>query len=157
VSPAGGVFNQPLRRAVGQLARDGGREPRKMITVSTPDYLRFGVPSTFRMFKALTEYPTLDRLLELTLPTLVVIGDRDPLMPGAERVNEVAALSDNHVLLVKLEGAAHAINFSHPGELAHLIRLFMEDKPIVDDPDSPGTAHLTEIHRGVHHPKPKAD
>jgi pimeloyl-ACP methyl ester carboxylesterase len=157
VSPAGGVFNQPLRRAVGQLAKDGGREPRKMIAVSTPDYLRFGVPSTFRMFKALTEYPTVDRLLDLTLPTLVVIGDRDPLMPGAERVNEIAVLSDNHVLLVQLEGAAHAINFSHPGELAHLIRLFMEDKPIVDDPESPGTAHLTEIHRGVHHPKPKAD
>jgi pimeloyl-ACP methyl ester carboxylesterase len=157
VSPAGGVFNQPLRRAVGQLAKDGGREPWRMITVSTPDYLRFGVSSTFRMFRALTEYPTLDRLLELTLPTLVVIGDRDPLLPGAERVNEIAALTDNHMLLVKLEGAAHAINFSHPGELAHLIRLFLEDKPIVDDPDSPGTAHLTEIHRGVHHPKPKTD
>ena len=37
-----------------------------------------------------------------------------------------------------LDGAAHAINFSHPRELAHLIRLFMADKPIVDDPDSPG-------------------
>ncbi|MFZ0531240.1 MAG: alpha/beta hydrolase [Propionicimonas sp.] len=157
VSPAGGVFNQPLRRAVGQLARDGGREPRKMIAVSTPDYLRFGVSSTFRMFRALTEYPALDRLLDLTLPTLVVIGDRDPLMPGAERVKEVAVLTDNHVLLVKLEGAAHAINFSHSGELAHLIRLFMEDKPILDDPNSPGNAHLVEVHRGVHHPKPKTE
>ena len=48
VSPAGGIHNQPLRRAMGQLAKDGGREPRKMITVATPDYLRFGVPSTSR-------------------------------------------------------------------------------------------------------------
>lgn len=157
VSPAGGVFNQPFRRAVGHLAKDGGREPLRMIPVSTADYLRFGVYSTVRMFRALTEYPSLDRLLELTVPTLVVIGDRDPLMPGAERVLELAALTDNSVLLVVLEGAAHAINFSHPGELAHLIRLFMEDKPIVDDPNSPGTAHLTEVHRGVHHPKPKTD
>jgi pimeloyl-ACP methyl ester carboxylesterase len=157
VSPAGGAFNQPLRRAVGQLARDGGREPWRMITVSAPDYLRFGVFSTFRMFKALTQYPSLDRLLGLALPTLAVVGDRDPLMPGAERVHEVAALTDNSVLLVRLEGAAHAINFSHPGELAHLIRLFMADKPIVDDPDSPGTSHLTEIHRGGRLPKPKAE
>ena len=51
-----------------------------------------------------------------------------------------------------IEGAAHAINFSHPGELAHVIRLFMADQPIVDDPDSPGHARLYEIHRGTQHP-----
>ena len=25
---------------------DGGREPRKMVTVAIPDYMRFGIPST---------------------------------------------------------------------------------------------------------------
>ncbi|MET0887484.1 MAG: alpha/beta hydrolase [Mycetocola sp.] len=154
VSPAGGMYNQPLRRAIGQLARDGGREPPKMVTVATPDYLRFGVPSTFRMFRALTQYPSLDRLLELQIPTLVVIGDRDPLMPGPARVKEVAAQTDSQLLLVTIEGAAHAINFSHPGELAHVIRLFMADQPIVDDPDSPGLARAREIHRG--RPRPPA-
>ncbi|MGH3706189.1 MAG: alpha/beta fold hydrolase, partial [Agromyces sp.] len=152
VSPAGGLFNQPLRRAVGQLTRDGGREPPRMMKVAVPDYLRFGVPSTFKMFRALTQYPSLERLLALHIPTLVVIGDRDPLMPTASRVQEVAAETDNHVLLVRIEGAAHAINFSHSGELAHLIRLFMADRPIVDDPGSPGHARLAEIHRGRHLP-----
>lgn len=152
VSPAGGVYNQPLRRAVGQLGRDGGREPPRMMRVATPDYLRFGVPSTFKMFDALTHYPSLDRLLELHVPTLVVVGDRDPLLPHPDRVQEIAAQTDNHVLLVRIEGAAHAINFSHPGELAHIIRLFMADQPIADDPDSPGHATLYEIHRGVHLP-----
>ena len=155
VSPAGGVHNQPLRRAIGQLTRDGGREPPRMMRVATPDYLRFGVPSTFRMFHALTRYPSLERLLALQIPTLVVIGDRDPLMPKPARVSEIASRTDNHVLLVMIEGAAHAINFSHPGELAHLIRLFMADEPIVDDPDSPGHASLREIHRGTHHPAPR--
>lgn len=152
VSPAGGLHNQPLRRAIGQLARDGGREPTRMMGVATPDYLRFGVPSTFRMFRALTEYPSLERLLALNIPTLVVLGDRDPLMPSPARVQEVARRTDNHVLLVVIEGAAHAINFSHPGELSHLIRLFMADRPIVDDPDSPGNARAYEIHRGALHP-----
>ena len=152
VSPAGGKYNQPLRRAIGQLARDGRREPPQMVTVATPDYLRFGVPSTVRMFRALTQYPSLERLLALNIPTLVVLGDRDPLMPSPERVQEIARMTDNHLLVVKIEGAAHAINFSHPGELAHLIRLFMADQPIVDDPDSPGHARLYEIHRGTHHP-----
>lgn len=152
VSPAGGAYNRPLRRAVGQLTRDGGREPPRMMRVATPDYLRFGVPSTFKMFSALTSYPSLERLLELRIPTLVVIGDRDPLLPGPDRVREVAAATDNHVLVVRIEGAAHAINFSHPGELAHIIRLFMADRPIVDDPASPGHASLYEIHRGRHLP-----
>src|SRR5215207_3627154 len=136
VSPAGGLFNQPLRRAMGQISRDGPREPPALMRVVTPDYVRFGVPSTVSMFKALTRYPSLDRMLALHIPTLAVLGDRDPLMPGPDRVREVAGETDNHVLIVTIEGAAHAINFSHPGELAHIIRLFMEDRPIVDDPES---------------------
>lgn len=151
VSPAGGIHNQPLRRAIGQLAKDGGREPRKMITVATPDYLRFGVPSTFKMFRALTQYPSLQRLLELKIPTLVVLGTRDPLLPGPARIREVASQDQNHVLVVVLEGAAHAINFSHPRELAHVIRLFMDDKPITPLPGSAG-ARVFEIFRGAYHP-----
>lgn len=154
VSPAGGIHNQPLRRAIGQLAQDGGREPRKMIGVATPDYLRFGVPSTFKMFKALTQYPSLERLLAIHVPTLVVLGERDPLLPKAARIQEVAAQSDNHVLVVAMESAAHAINFSHPEELAHVIRLFMDDKPIVDHADGNRHTRIYEVHRGSLHPEP---
>jgi pimeloyl-ACP methyl ester carboxylesterase len=152
VSPAGGLYNQPLRRAMTQLARDGGREPRKMITVATPDYLRFGVPSTFRLFRALTQFPSLDRLLALNVPTLAVIGTRDPLIPHFDRVREIAAREDNHILLVVLEGAAHAINFSHPRELAHIIRLFTADRAISDAPGAHTHARAFELHRGVHLP-----
>ena len=156
VSPAGGVHNQPFRRALQQLARDGTREPLGMMRVAAPDYLRFGVPSTVRMFRALTRYPALDRLLALKIPTLVVIGDRDPLMPSPARVREVASRTDNHVLVVIIEGAAHAINFSNPGELAHVIRQFMADQPIADDPMEPGHSRSYEIHRGALHPQPKS-
>ena len=83
------------------------------------------------MFRALTQFPALERLLQLEIPTLVVVGDRDPLMPGRRRMQRVASQTDDLVLLVTIEGAAHAINFSHPGELAHVIRLFMADEPIV--------------------------
>ena len=155
VSPAGGMHNQPLSRAMAQLARDGGREPSALMRVATPDYLRFGVSSTARMFNALMHYPSLERLLDLDVTTLVVLGDQDPLMPSPARVKEVAGHIANQALLVVIEGAAHAINFSHPGELAHIIRLFMADRPIVDDPDSPGLSSLYEIHRGSLHPPPK--
>lgn len=152
VSPAGGMHNQPLTRAMSQLARDGGREPSALVRVATPDYLRFGVSSTAKMFSALMHYPSLERLLDLHIPTLVVLGDRDPLMPSPARVKEIASHIDNQMVLVVIEGAAHAINFSHPGELANIIRQFMADRPIVDDPDSPGHARAYELHRGMLRP-----
>lgn len=150
VSPAGGRYNQPLIGAMAQIARDGTREPNELMRVAVPDYLRFGIPSTVRMFRALTRYPTLERLLGLRIPTLIVVGDRDPLMPPPSVVREVAAKTDNDsAVLVMIEGAAHAINFSHPAELAHVIRLFMADRPIVDDPEAPGNARAVELHRGT--------
>ncbi|MFB7891269.1 alpha/beta fold hydrolase [Microbacterium sp. NPDC056044] len=152
VSPAGGLFNQPLRRAIKQLSQDAPREPVKMARVAVPDYVRFGVPSTMRMFRSLTQYPSLQRLLEMRIPTLVVLGERDPLLPHAHRVDEIASQTDSHVLVVLLEGAAHAINFSHPGQLAHVIRHFMDDLPIENDPAWPGHVRLYEVHRGTHHP-----
>ena len=124
--------------------------------VATPDYVRFGIPSTFQMFRALTQYPTLARLLEMRIPTLVVVGTKDPLIPGPSRISEIAEQTESHVLLVMLEGAAHAINFSHPRELAHLIRLFMADQPITDLPGGKGHSRVFELHRGIHHPRPSS-
>lgn len=152
VSPAGGFYNQPLRRAIRQLSSDAPREPFRMAGVAVPDYARFGIPSTTRMFRALMQYPTLQRLLEMHIPTLVVLGQRDPLLPHAHRVNEVASQTDSHVLVVLMEGAAHAINYSHPAQLAHVIRLFMDDRPIANDPEWPDDIRLYEVHRGKNHP-----
>jgi pimeloyl-ACP methyl ester carboxylesterase len=149
VSPAGGLHNQPLVRAMAQLAKDGGREPRNMVGVAAPDYFRFGLTSTAKMFGALMRYPTLQRLLQIPVPTLAVLGDRDPLMPGLDRVHEVVARIDTNVVVVVIEGAAHAINFSHPAELAHIIRSFMADRPITDDPEAPGRARVVEVHHGT--------
>ena len=125
------------------------REPTRLMSVAVPDYLRFGVPSTLRLFRALTQFPALERLLQLEVPTLVVVGDRDPLMPTPARIREIANQYDALAALVVIEGAAHAINFSHPGELANVIRLFMADKPIKDDASSPGRARAYEFHRGA--------
>ena len=47
-----------------------------------------------------------------------------------------------------IEGAAHAINFSHPGELAHVITSWLDGKEIVDDPDQPGLTRVLRLPRG---------
>jgi pimeloyl-ACP methyl ester carboxylesterase len=74
VSPAGGPMNQPLRRAVAQMALDGLREPIDMVPIAVRDYLRFGVLQGLRLFRAMTEFPTLERVRHLAMPTLLVAG-----------------------------------------------------------------------------------
>ena len=147
VSPAGGAANQPLGRAVGQLARDATRENRRMATVAVPDYLRFGPVNTLRLFQEMTRFPALDRLIGIHVPALAVLGDRDPLLPGPERIRAVARLMPPNVTVVKIEGAAHALNFSHPGELAHVIRSWRDGVAIDDDPTQPGLATVIQLPR----------
>ena len=140
VSPAGGLQNRPLPRALRQLARDVVRESPRMAGVALPDYVGFGAVNALRTFRELTQFPALERLVSVPVPTLAVLGDRDPLMPGPRRVREVLALSHDHITVVLIQGAAHAINFSHPGQLANVVGAWLEDRAILDDPAEPGTA-----------------
>src|SRR6476659_3562356 len=127
VSPAGGPNNQPLGRAIGQMAMDGLREPPSMLPIATRDYLRFGVPRTISLFLAMTRYPTLERLEDLTVPTLVVAGTRDPLV-NHDRVHVLRVLP--HVQAVRIPGA-HALNYSRPQVLADLIEAFLDDESLL--------------------------
>lgn len=146
-SPAGGVHNQPFARALTQLARDAVRESPAMARTAVPDYLRFGPVATLQLFSELVRFPSLERMLRTPVPTLAVVGTRDPLMPPPARVREVGRLTPPHVDVVVLEGAAHAMNFSHPGELSHAISCWLDGREITDDPDSPGVARVLHLRR----------
>lgn len=126
VSPAGGPNNQPLLRALGQMALDGVREPVGMVPIAVRDYLRFGLVAGFRLFRAMTRFPTLERLRNLTVPTLVVAGDRDPLV-NVERVHVFSGLP--HVRAVVVPGA-HALNFSAPDLIAALVDAHISGAPL---------------------------
>ena len=148
VAPAGGINNSPLRRAVLQLAIDAVRESPGMARIAVPDYVRFGPINSLRLFAAMTQFPSLERLLEIPVPTLAVLGSRDPLLPGRQRIDDVARQVPGHVTVVLIAGAAHAVNFSHPGELAHVIGSWLDDVEIVDDPDQPGLSTVLLVPRG---------
>jgi pimeloyl-ACP methyl ester carboxylesterase len=126
VSPAGGPNNQPLGRAIRQMAMDGLREPPSMAVIAARDYLRFGVISSLSLFAAMTRHPTLERLPNLTAPTLVIAGERDPLV-RIDRVHVLAALP--HVRAVRVPGA-HALNYSKPELIAELIEAYLTDQPL---------------------------
>ncbi len=147
-SPAGGMHNQPLARALLQLARDVGRESPRMARVVLPDYLHFGPMNALQLFGELVRFPSLERILRAPVPTLAVIGTRDPLMPPPWRVREIGRLAPPHLTIAVIEGAAHAMNFSHPGELAHVIDSWLDGREITDDPDEPGVARVLEVPRG---------
>lgn len=149
VSPAGGKHSQPLLRGVVQLAMDAPREPLSMALVAGPDYLRFGVVPTFRLFLEMTRFPALARLLEIEAQTLVVVGSRDPLMPPLDRFRKGAARMKGNATVVVIKDAAHAINFSHPRELAAIVRQFMDDEQVVGLPDDPTAARIARIAGGA--------
>jgi len=126
VSPAGGPNNQPLRRALGQMAADSYREPLSLLPIASRDYLRFGLVSSWRLFQAMIRYDTLAGLHNLVMPTLVIAGDRDPLV-RVDRAGVFAGLP--HVRAVKVAGA-HALNFSRPDVVAALIEAHLHDRPL---------------------------
>jgi pimeloyl-ACP methyl ester carboxylesterase len=127
VSPAGGAHNQPMGRALGQLARDVFRENVRMFPVALPDYVKFGPLNGLRLFGELTRFPSLERLLHTPVPTLAVLGVRDPLLPPPARIREVARLAPEHLTVAVVDHAAHAVNFSHPVELAGVIGVWLDD------------------------------
>ncbi|HKO89860.1 MAG TPA: alpha/beta fold hydrolase, partial [Polyangiaceae bacterium] len=147
-SPAGGMHNQPLVRALAQLARDVRRENPRMAPIVLRDYLRFGPMNALQLFGELVRFPSLERLLRTPVPTLAVIGTRDPLMPPPWRIREVARLAPPHLTIALIDGAAHAMNFSHPGELAHVITSWLDGRKITDDPEKPGVTRVLEVGHG---------
>ncbi len=147
VSPAGGVQNQPLPRALGQLALDVARESPRMAPVALPDYLRFGPVNGLRLFRELTLFPSLERLLHTPVPTLAVLGGRDPLMPSPSRVREVVRLAPQHVSVALVERAAHAVNFSHPRELAWAIESWLDGALLADDARPPAGVRVVQPRR----------
>ena len=126
VSPAGGPNNQPLGRAIAQMAMDGLREPPSMVPIASRDYLRFGVIRSLSLFRAMTRYPTLERLPHLAVSTLVIAGLRDPLVKiaNAPRLGVVP-----HIDAVTVPGA-HALNFSNPQLIAELIEAHIAGEPL---------------------------
>jgi hypothetical protein len=52
-----------------------------------------------------------------------------------------------NVTVVVISGAARAVNFSHPGELAHVIGSWLDDIEIVDDPSQPGLTSVLMLPR----------
>jgi pimeloyl-ACP methyl ester carboxylesterase len=117
----------PAARSVGKqvlrLIKNSRIESPRLGRLMLRDYWRAGlrgIIATARM--ALSDRPE-PKLRRISVPTLVVRGSRDVLVPQrwAERV--VTLLPDGHLLV--MPGLAHTITYTAPGMFVEAIRPFL--------------------------------
>jgi pimeloyl-ACP methyl ester carboxylesterase len=108
-----------LPRAIGRLLVDGTREPPVVNLIAVTDYLiRCGVPFALRQLPNLVDDHPEHYLPLLTTPTLVLRGDRDPIVEPvwAQRVADLVPGAS----LAEVRGA-HVIMFTDPVNVARHI------------------------------------
>lgn len=106
-------------RSIGLLLIDGLREPLRVNLIATGDYLfRCGIPYGIKQMPYMLEDRIEDRLPAITARTLVLRGDRDPIVeaPWAERVAGLVPGAES----VTVEGA-HVIMYTDPVRVARHI------------------------------------
>jgi pimeloyl-ACP methyl ester carboxylesterase len=131
VSPVGGRHNRPLPKSLVQLALDALREPPLIVPIAIWDYVRFGLRRTVSLFRSMHHYQAFELIAEVSVPMMVVIGGRDPLVSD-EEIRETFA-PHARCQIVRIDAATHAINFSAPAELARLVTCFLEKGSVSDE------------------------
>lgn len=116
-------YNRSARRQLSRLFLDGFVEPLSLLPVVIRDYLNCGYRRIAGTLRHSLEDPIEENLPKVEVPSLVVRGARDPVVP--QRWAEDAARLLPLGRLIVMPGAAHAVNFSHPVELARIIREFL--------------------------------
>ena len=122
-----GPTMDPQARTIHQqafrLIHDMFLEPPPFWFVAGREYLAAGLRRTIRTLK----YAFADRMEEhlplVQVPTLLVRGARDPIVPQhwVEKVQRL--LPDSQFVVVR--GAAHAVNYNSPEKLVRIVRSFL--------------------------------
>src|SRR5579884_1920612 len=124
-----GPTMDPQARTIHQeafrLMRDMLVEPLSFYPVVTREYLAAGLRRTIHTLLYAFRDPIEQHLPYIHVPTLVLRGEKDPIVPQ-RWVEEVNRLLPNSRLVV-IPGAAHAVNYNSPKMLGRAIREFMRD------------------------------
>jgi pimeloyl-ACP methyl ester carboxylesterase len=125
---AGPTMDPCARNAPVQTARflmDGPRERFSLVLKHLPDWCRAGLPRAFGTFRHALRDRIEEKLPRMTMPTLVVRGARDPIVP--QRWCEEAARLLPRGRLAVIPDGPHAVNYSTPEPFARLVRAFVGD------------------------------
>jgi pimeloyl-ACP methyl ester carboxylesterase len=107
-------------RHVGRLALDAWYEPPSLTAIVVRDYLSMGPLDVFRQARHALAHRIEEVLPRVVQPAVVVRGAHDPLCPAGWGREAASLLPRGR--LVTLAGAAHAAHYSHPREVARLVR-----------------------------------
>ena len=124
-SPGRPVY-RPLARGINQHARLIWHEPRSMIPILLHDYVRCGIRNGLSLYRSMIDYPTARRMIQLTVPTLVILGELDPFAAVGE-IERLASRKSN-LQVVSVPGGRHTLNYSHPFETSAAISAFLESQ-----------------------------
>ncbi len=125
VGPTMDIQARTARQEIGRWLVNAPYEPVSLYPIIIRDYLEIG----FRRFVATFRYGLQDPietiLPQMQIPTLVVRGDRDTVVPKPW-TEEVARLLPQSKLVV-IPKAAHDVNYNAPVELSRAIQAFLNE------------------------------
>jgi 2-hydroxy-6-oxonona-2,4-dienedioate hydrolase len=111
---------------VWRLALDGPREPFSLLLLALGDYIEAGLVRVVGTLRQMLKDRIEDKLPRVTVPTLIVCGERDPIVPILWATQAANLLPKGN--LVVLPGCPHGANYSCPDALAAVIREFLHDR-----------------------------
>jgi 2-hydroxy-6-oxonona-2,4-dienedioate hydrolase len=98
-------------------------EPVSFYPVLVGEYSEAGLRRTIRTLRSAFQDRMEQRLPHVQVPTLVMRGEKDPIVPQRWLEEVQRLLPDSR--LVVIPGAGHAVNFNSPEQLAEVTRKFM--------------------------------
>lgn len=123
VDPAARTVRQQLWRWL----INGRHEAPAQALVILRDYRDCGLHRVFRTFKYALDDHIEGTLPRVRVPTLIVRGARDVIVPQRWAEEVTRLLPDGRLVIIP--DAAHTLNYQKPAELAEAVRSFLNDTP----------------------------
>jgi 2-hydroxy-6-oxonona-2,4-dienedioate hydrolase len=120
VDPSARTFWKQLKR----LLIDATREPLSLLYIHFRSFLAAGLRRSIQTAKYALEDRIEINLPRISCPALVISGTRDPLSPQAWAEQVASLIPQGRLALI--QGGSHALNYSAPDKVSHLIREFTE-------------------------------
>jgi pimeloyl-ACP methyl ester carboxylesterase len=102
-----------------RLLADSYREQPSLVPVALADYARRGPWHILQAARSMLRHPMAERLAQVTVPVVIVRGSGDPICGRRWAEQLAAAPADGR--LVTVHGAAHAVDWSHPGAVVQAV------------------------------------
>lgn len=113
----------PLR-LIRRTLRDIPHERLSLLLICVDDYLRAGVFRVFQTLRYLVQDPIEEKLPHLQVPTLILRGENDRIVPKDWVQAIVQLLPDGQIITIP--GAAHAVHYASPAVVAAVTRDFVQ-------------------------------